>query len=222
MINIIYIILMNPNFYKIEREIHIDELMQKHPYKLFVLIFSVDNNFDTKILNNTFTIKKNIKKNFSEDTNSIYLFINLQKYIIKENKYSKFITKDSIPYISFYFNFNHLARITNTEYDLFESTYHKIYEQLEDHFKLASNNNNDNNNDDNNDNNNDGNNDDDNSNTNISNRESENNNLDELTEQVRQQRKIEEIENLKQQYLINELTKLKKAKEIQEKLENKQ
>jgi len=121
---------MNCNFYKIEKESHIDEVMERNPYKLITLFFSLDDNI-------THIIKKNIKKNLSNDTNSIFLFINLQKYIIKENKYSKFITKDSLPYMSFYFTSQHLARITQAEYSVFFTTYNKLKEQLSEHFKLA-------------------------------------------------------------------------------------
>ncbi len=207
---------MNCNFYKIEKETFIDEIMTNNPHKLFVLIFSVESNFNVNTLNATFTIKKNIKKNFSNDSNTIFLFINLQKYAIKENKYSQYITKESLPYISFYFTGKHLARILSAEYEVFDNTYKKLKHDLNEHFELANKNaqvqeekeNNEHNV-----------------------KESENNeeqqeqtqnndNIDNLTDQIQQQRKLEEIEKLKKQYLINELTKLKRAKEIQEKLDN--
>ncbi len=199
---------MNCNFYKIEKELFIDDIMQKNPYKLFVLIFSLESNFNINILNNTFLIKKNIKKNFSNDNNTIFLFINLQKYTIKDNKYSQFITKDSIPYISFYFSGKHLARILSGEYDVFETTYNKIKNELSEHFELAKkqivqpeNNKQE-------------------EHSEKEDQEPKPDNMENLTDQIRQQRKLEEIEKLKQQYLINELTKLKRAKEIQEKLES--
>jgi hypothetical protein len=205
--------------------------MERNPYKLITLFFSLDDNI-------THIIKKNIKKNLSNETNSIFLFINLQKYIIKDNKYSKFITKDSLPYMSFYFTSQHLARITQAEYSVFFTTYNKLKEQLSEHFKLAvssdvkelapklsrSESTNENVKD---------------MAHKLSGSESmnenvnrshnlieqsepiENEEINNLTEQIKQQRKLEEIEKLKQQYLINELTKLKKAKEIQEKLEEK-
>jgi hypothetical protein len=200
---------MNCNFYKIEKESFIDDIIEKNPYKLFVLIFSLASNYNTHILNNTFLIKKNIKNNFSNDSNTIFLFINLQKYTIKDNKYSQFITKESIPYISFFFNGKHLARILSAEYDVFETTYNKIKNELSEHFELAKKQiksesviqqeplNNE-----------------------KEEKHEKHDNMENLTDQIRQQRKLEEIEKLKQQYLINELTKLKRAKEIQEKLEN--
>ncbi len=198
---------MSSNFYKIEKEIHIDEILEKNPYKLVVLIFSFENpTFNKQILNETFKLKKYIKNKLNNDNDTIYLYINLQKYIIKENKYSQHITKDSLPYVSFYFNFNHIARILNGEEEIFANTLSKLKDHLKDHFKIAKEKEN---------------------NSNIENVNIENNDNTEmkesdqqnLTEQIRQQRKLEEIEKLKQQYLINELTKLKKAKEIQEKLE---
>jgi hypothetical protein len=200
---------MSSNFYKIEKEIHIDEILEKNPYKLVVLIFSFENpTFNKQVLNETFKLKKYIKNKLNNDTDTIYLYINLQKYTIKENKYSQYITKDSLPYVSFYFNYNHMARILNGEEEIFESTLSKLKEHLKDHFKLAKEKENNSNIE----------------NTNEHNNENDNTEIKEsdqqnLTEQIRQQRKLEEIEKLKQQYLINELTKLKKAKEIQEKLE---
>ena len=197
---------MNSNFYKIEKEIHIDEIMEKNPYKLIVLIFSFEHPaFNKEVLNHTFKLKKFIKNNLNKDADTIYLYINLQKYILRENKYSQHITKDSLPYISFYFNSNHLARILNCENDVFMETLQKIKEQLKEHFKMAKEkelNTGDNVNNETN------------ADTQEKTEDHEN-----LKEQIRQQRKLEEIEKLKQQYLINELTKLKKAKEIQEKLE---
>ncbi len=202
---------MNCNFYKIEKETFIDEIMANNPYKLFVLIFSVESNFNVNTLNATFNIKKNIKKNFSTDNNTIFLFVNLQKYAIKENKYSQYITKESLPYISFYFTGKHLARILSAEYDVFETTYNKLKNELTEHFELVNKNVhkeeevNDNQNKE--------------TNQELNNQEP-NENIDNLTEQIQQQRKLEEIEKLKKQYLINELTKLKRAKEIQEKLDS--
>jgi len=195
------------NFYKIEKESYINELMINNPDKLFVLIFSLDSNFDKNVLNNTFIIKKNIKKNLSNENNTIFLYVNLQRYIIKENKYSHSIKQNSLPYVSFYYKNNELARITETEYSVLNDTYYKLLENLEEHFKL-SNKNSEMSNDTKNDNN----------NEEVNEKHDEN--MDELTDKIRQQRKLEEIEKLKQQYLINELTKLQRAKEIQEKQEN--
>jgi hypothetical protein len=199
---------MSSNFYKIEKEIHIDEILEKNPYKLVVLIFSFEHpTFNKQVLNETYKLKKYIKNKLNNDDNTIYLYINLQKYIIKENKYSQNITKDSLPYVSFYFNSNHIARILNGEEEVFMNTLVKLKDHLKDHFKIAKENNQFE------------------QTNNIQNNENENtteikeSDQQNLTEQIRQQRKLEEIEKLKQQYLINELTKLKKAKEIQEKLE---
>ena len=195
---------MSSNFYKVEKEIHIDEIFQKNPYKLIVLIFSFENPaIGKEVINSTFKLKKFIKTNLNNDANTLYLYINLQQYIVKDNKYSQHITKDSLPYISFYFNKNHMARILNGEPEIFFQTVTKLKDHLKDHFKIAKESeiNKDNNEED--------------SKAEESKAEEQQN----LTEQIRQQRKLEEIEKLKQQYLINELTKLKKAKEIQEKLE---
>ncbi len=210
---------MNSNFYKIEREAHIDEIMEQNPYKLIVLIFSVESNFEIPALNNTFEINKHIKHNLNEDFDSIFLFINLAKYAIKTNKYSQYITKNSLPYTSFHFNTNLLARITSTEKDVFISTYDKIKEQIKEHIELVKKKKEENNL---------GTNDDKNKNeetneVNELNKESNSDkskDMENLTSHIRQQRKLEEIEKLKQQYLINELTKLKKAKEIQEQMES--
>ncbi len=128
---------MNSNFFKIEREAHIDDIIEKNPYKLIVLIFSVESNFNIPTLNNTFQLKKHIKYNLNNDEDTIFLFINLQKYAIKTNKYSQYITKDSLPYSSFYFNSNLLARITSTEKEVFISTYEKIKEQIKEHIELV-------------------------------------------------------------------------------------
>ena len=199
---------MNANFFKIEREAYIDEIMKNNPDKMIVLIFSLEANFDKSVLNNTFTLKKYIKKNLSNETNMIFLFINLQQFLIKENKYSNFITKDSLPYVSFYHNFKQLARITTTELDVFKNTLEKLKEYLDENKNNEQEKNNKEKENDNVDN----------HNENVDEEKPEE--LNNLTDQIRQQRKIEEIEKLKQQYLINELTKLKKAKEIQERIEN--
>jgi len=185
------------NFYKVEREIYISELMNNNPDKLFVLIFSLDSNFQQEVLNDTFTIKKNIKSKLINEHNTIFLYINLQKYIIKDNKYSQSITKDSLPFVTFYYKGNLLAKITQTEYDVLEETYNKLHENLEEHFKISAKNSEE-----------------------LDKSDKADENMDELTDKIKQQRKLEEIEKLKQQYLINELTKLKKAKEIQENQEN--
>ena len=187
---------MNSNFYKIEKEIYIDEIFKKNPNKLIVLLFSFEDPNNINILNDTYTIKKYIKNNLNNDSETIYLYINLQKYIIKENKFSKYITKESLPYISFYFNFNLVARILNSEQDVFINTLSKLKE----HLKSTKDNNTE-------------------LKTEIKTEiktELKDTEQQHLTEQIRQQRKLEEIEKLKQQYLINELTKLKKAKEIEE------
>jgi len=215
------------NFYRIEKEVHIDEIMEKYNNKLFVLIFSVDSkNFNPEIINNTNLIKKNIKKELLNEQN-IFLYINLQRYIITQNKYANQITRDSIPYISFYYNKNQIARILNAEWNVFEETYNKIKSELDaikEKSEILNNNASM-------------------SNGPISNEKQEKNSNDlietdnkgeqekqeeiinkneqnTLKEQIKQQKKLEEIEKLKQQYLINELTKLKKAKEIEETLES--
>ena len=121
---------MNSNFFKIEREAHLDEIIEKNPYKLIILIFSIENNFEIPVLNNTYNLKKHIKHNLNNDTDTIFLLIDLQKYAIKTNKYSQYITKGSLPYSSFYFNSNLLARVTSTEKEVFLSTYEKIKEQI--------------------------------------------------------------------------------------------
>lgn len=203
------------NFYRIEKELYIDELMAKYKNKLFVLIFSVDSkNFSPDIINNTNLIKKNIKKELLNENNAIFLYINLQKYNITQNNYASQITRDSIPYVSFYYNNNHVARILNAEWPVFIDTYNKIKLEL-DREKSESPNNTTNSISNNNEAIQDNNDIDD---------KIELNNIDEydtLKEQIKQQRKLEEIEKLKQQYLINELTKLKKSKEIQENIESK-
>jgi hypothetical protein len=207
---------MSSNFYKIEKEIHIDDIFEKNSHKLIVLLFSFEDSSNNNDLNETFKLKKYIKNNLNTDNNTIYLYINLKKYLIKENKFSKYITKESLPYLSFYYNFNLIARILNCEQEVFINTLAKLKE----HIASAKNNNQSNdqtnetqsNTPTNKPNSNDISNDNDQANE----QNIEQNNL---TEQIRQQRKIEEIEKLKQQYLINELTKLKKAKEIQEQLE---
>ena len=205
---------MSSNFYKIEKEIHIDDIFEKNSHKLIVLLFSFEDSSNNNDLNETFKLKKYIKNNLNTDNNTIYLYINLKKYLIKENKFSKYITKESLPYLSFYYNFNLIARILNCEQEVFINTLAKLKE----HIATAKDNNqsNDQSNEVQN-----------NTPSNKSQNEDQANeqNIDQnieqnnLTEQIRQQRKIEEIEKLKQQYLINELTKLKKAKEIQEQLE---
>ena len=205
---------MSSNFYKIEKEIHIDDIFEKNSHKLIVLLFSFEDSSNNNDLNETFKLKKYIKNNLNTDNNTIYLYINLKKYLIKENKFSKYITKESLPYLSFYYNFNLIARILNCEQEVFINTLAKLKE----HIATAKDNNqsNDQSNEVQN-----------NTPSNKSQNEDQSNeqNIDQnieqnnLTEQIRQQRKIEEIEKLKQQYLINELTKLKKAKEIQEQLE---
>jgi hypothetical protein len=213
---------MNANFFKIEREAYIEEIMKNNPNKMIVLIFSLEDNFDKLVLNNTFTLKKYIKKNLANETEIIFLFINLQQFLIKENKYSHFITKDSLPYVSFYYNFKQLARITTTELDVFKNTLEKLKEFLENENKNEDKENNNQDKEDK---------EDkeakeakDNKDQEIKDQEIKDEEkpeeLNNLTDQIRQQRKIEEIEKLKQQYLINELTKLKKAKEIQERIEN--
>ncbi len=200
---------MSINFYKVEKEIHIDEILEKNPNKLIVLLFSLENpNFNKEVINNTFKLKKYIKNNLNNDNDTIYLYVNLQKYIVKENKYSNYITKESLPYLSFYFNFNQLARILNSEETIFVNTLTKLKGLIKENTKE---NNTENNNESENEN--------INTNTNNDNTEQNDTTQQNLTEQIRQQRKLEEIEKLKQQYLINELTKLKKAKEIQEKIE---
>ena len=214
---------MNSNFYKIEKEIHIDDIFEKNSNKLIVLLFSFEDATGNNDLNETYKLKKYIKNNLNNDNNTIYLYINLKKYLIKENKFSKYITRDSLPYLSFYYNFNLIARILNSEQEVFINTLVKLKE----HIKLAKENNQPNNqpNDPSNtihQNNalNDQQTEQTNNPTNQTNPINEQNiEQHNLTEQIRQQRKIEEIEKLKQQYLINELTKLKKAKEIQEQLE---
>jgi len=125
------------NFYKIEKESHIDEIFEKNPYKLIVLIFSVVKDFDKTALNNTFLLKKNIKHNFNTDDNTIFLFIDLRNYLIKSNKYSNNIKPDTVPYTTFYFNSNQLARILNTECETFDKTYNQLKDKLTEHFKLA-------------------------------------------------------------------------------------
>lgn len=200
---------MNSNFYKIERETYIDEIMEQNPFKLIVLMFSVESNFDIPSLNNTFEINKHIKHNLNNETDSIFLFVNLGKYAIKTNKYSQYITKNSLPYTSFYFNTNLLARVTSTEKDVFISTYDKIKEQIKEHIELIKKKKEEKSEDENQ--------------NEVENKESNSDkskDMENLTSHIRQQRKLEEIEKLKQQYLINELTKLKKAKEIQEQMEN--
>ena len=211
---------MNSNFYKIEKEIHIDDIFEKNSNKLIVLLFSFEDTTNNNDLNETFKLKKYIKNNLNNDTNTIYLYINLKKYLIKENKFSKYITKESLPYLSFYYNFNLIARILNGEQEVFINTLAKLKEHIAT-AKVTEHSNNDPNNELNNDPNIEPNklqNDQPDEQNNLTEQNIEQNNL---TEQIRQQRKIEEIEKLKQQYLINELTKLKKAKEIQEQLEEK-
>ena len=226
---------MNSNFYKIEKEIHIDDIFEKNSNKLIVLLFSFEDTTNNNDLNETFKLKKYIKNNLNNDTNTIYLYINLKKYLIKENKFSKYITKESLPYLSFYYNFNLIARILNGEQEVFINTLAKLKEHIVS-AKVNEHPNNKPNNDPNNKPNNEPNNDPNNEpnnepniepNNDLSNKlqnvqpDEQNIEQNNLTEQIRQQRKIEEIEKLKQQYLINELTKLKKAKEIQEQLEEK-
>lgn len=125
------------NFFKIEKESNIDEIMEKNPYKMIITIFSVVKDFEKTALNNTFILKRNIKHNLNTDEDSIFLFIDLRHYLIKSNKYSNMIKPDTVPYVSFHFNSNQLARILNTEWDTFENTYKQLKEKLSEHFKLA-------------------------------------------------------------------------------------
>ena len=129
--------IQNTNFFKIEKESNIDILMEKNPYKLFVLIFSVTSNYFPSVINDTITIKKNIKNNKNTEPNTIFLFIDLRNYILKNNKYSSSIEKNSVPYISFYFNNKELAFINNAEYSVFEETFDQLKEKLAEHFKIS-------------------------------------------------------------------------------------
>lgn len=195
---------MSSNFYKIEKEIHIDEILENNQNKLMVLVFSFENqNFAKNVLNESFKLKKYIKNNLKNDNDTIYLYIDLKNYIIKENIYSKYITKESLPYVSFYYNHNQLARILNCEQPVFVNTITKIKEYIHESLKTHNE-----------------------TNTEISNIQNDDkteikeNEQQNLTDQIRQQRRLEEIEKLKQQYLINELIRMKKAKEIQEQIDN--
>ena len=121
---------MNSNFYKIEKEIHIDDIFEKNSNKLIVLLFSFEDATNNNDLNETYRLKKYIKNNLNNDNNTIYLYINLKKFLIKENKFSKYITKDSLPYLSFYYNFNLIARILNGEQEVFINTLAKLKEHI--------------------------------------------------------------------------------------------
>lgn len=210
------------SFYKINNEILIDEIMDENKFNLICILFSTDdlNKFSKDVINNTRIIKKGIKKTLSEKYNDvIFIYVDLLNFIISENKYSKYIGKNSLPYVGFYFNNNQLASISLANLEVIESGILQLKEKID---KLVFEKKKDNNIEDNN------NIDNDEENKHIENHEELNLEQEETSkknlliqkQQIREElikrKKIEEIEKLKQQYFINELTRIKRAKELEE------
>lgn len=122
------------NFYKIEKEQHVDDLMLNNPDKLFVLLLSVENdqNYPKSCINNTNIIKKNIKNKLLTNNifNDIFLFINLNKYFLKENKYTQNLSKTMLPCVIFYYNNEQLLKLPNVEYSKMELAYNNTKELI--------------------------------------------------------------------------------------------
>ncbi len=214
------------SFYKINNEILIDEIMDENKFNLICILFSSDNlsKISKEVVNNTRIIKKGIKNTLSEKYNNvIFIYVDLLNFIITKNKYSHHISKNSLPYVGFYFNNNQLASISLANLEVIESGILQLKEKID---KLVfekkedndmENNNTEDNNIDNEE-----------ENKNIENHEEINFEQEEtnkknlliqkqkIREELIKRKKLEEIEKLKQEYLINELTRIKRAKELEE------
>jgi hypothetical protein len=217
------------SFYKINNEILIDEIMDENKFNLICILFSADdlNKFSKDVINNTRIIKKGIKKTLSEKYNDvIFIYVDLNNYVISENKYSKYISKNSLPYVGFYFNSNQLASISLANLEVIESGILQLKEKIDKLvFEKKEENNKDNNEDNNEDNNNEESEIENNKDmVNINQEEINKKNLliqqQQIREELIKRKKIEEIEKLRQQYFINELTRIKRAKELEEQNDN--
>lgn len=209
------------SFYKINNEILIDEIMDENKFNLICILFSADdlNKFSKEVVNNTRIIKKGIKNTLSEKYNDvIFIYVDLLNFVISKNKYSQYISKNSLPYVGFYFNNNQLASISLANLEVIESGILQLKEKID---KLVFEKKEDNNIEDNNI-------DNEEENKNIENHEELNLEQEEpskknlliqkqqIREELIKRKKLEEIEKLKQQYFINELTRIKRAKELEE------
>lgn len=214
------------SFYKINNEILIDEIMDENKFNLICILFSSDNlnKISKEVVNNTRLLKKGIKKTLSEKYNDvIFIYVDLLNFIITKNKYSHNISKNSLPYVGFYFNNNQLASISLANLEVIESGILQLKQKIDKLvFEKKEDNNIINNDEENNEEINEEviNNENNDETNNLQEEETTKKNLLIQQQQIREEfikrKKLEEIEKLKQQYFINELTRIKRTKELEE------
>jgi hypothetical protein len=187
--------------YRINDEIILDKLLQKHNDKLIAILYSSENTsvFTKETINTTKKIKKYLKRDLSKKyENMIFGYVNLGDYKIYTNKFTDTITKDIIPRISFYFNLTRVGNIDKANIPaeelskIIDEINTKISELIKEKETQEK------------------------SKQVETKEEIKEEKIDVIKTQLLNQRKLEELEKLKQQYLIMELEKLRRMKEQQE------
>lgn len=112
------------NIYRVNNENIIDELFEKYNGNLICLIFTKNSEIDTEI-------RKSLKRNISvQYKNIIFLYVNLNDYKITGNVYTKKITNNLLPYVSFYFKKKELGTIIKATTEAISETCNNILQQL--------------------------------------------------------------------------------------------
>ena len=112
----------NNNIFKITSEEHIDEILNKHPYKLIVVMFSSDTCPPCKHIKPTFI------KMANNTPNSFFIYVNIKKYQDITEKYTKDVK--CTQYFKMYYNNQFAGCIRGGDKNEFTSFVNKLLNKL--------------------------------------------------------------------------------------------
>jgi hypothetical protein len=118
------------NLFKIKHESEIDDCVSKNKDKLIVIVFSIDNE---KYFNRELhlTIKKFVKREMAPNNlNSIFLFVDLNNYIVTQNKYSCHVKPEKLCYTLYIYNTNQLTGIKNISPESLAMSHKELLEKI--------------------------------------------------------------------------------------------
>lgn len=120
-----YVILNMNNIYKVTHEQQINDILEKNQDKLTIIVFSVEDNNILNI-NTDRNIKKTLKTLSQKYAEHIFVYVDLKKYMLKDEIYTQIVNKDNIPFTYFYYKKKGLCTIQKSNSESITETLNKI------------------------------------------------------------------------------------------------
>lgn len=107
------------NYYRVNSEDDLDEIINKNEFRLVMIFFSAKKPPLIPI-NVDIYIKKLLKHELSKKYNdNIFIYVDLLDYKLRStDKYVNRVTKNELPYVEFYYNKRLIGNITNINKDI--------------------------------------------------------------------------------------------------------